>query len=172
MMKHQSVRWLLIVATLAALVGCSATGPSFKEITGVSNDKATLYVYRPSSLINSGNAPNLFVNDVDHGQLWNAGYIPLSLPPGKISLVLKGEQLKWGLPPIGTVIQAEAGKTYYFRMGNQVDFSDYSASANKESSSTSNVSPLLGRTIQIQQVPADYGRREIVETKLAGPEGR
>ena len=171
-MKNRSANWLLIIAALAALTGCSATGPAFRELTGVSNDKATLYVYRPGSFTNSGNAPNLFVNDADHGPLWNAGYIPLSSPPGKVSLVLKGEQLKWGLPPIGTSIQVEAGKAYYFRMGNQIEFADYSANPNKGSSSTSNLSPVLGRTIQIQQVPADYGRREIVETKLIGKDGR
>lgn len=171
-MKNRSTNWLLIMATLAALTGCSATGPAFRELAGVSNNKATLYVYRPSSFVNSGNAPNLFVNDVDHGPLWNAGYIPLSSPPGKVSLVLKGEAMKWGLPPIESSMQVEAGKIYYFRMGNQIDFADYSANPNKGSSSTSNVSLVLGRTIQIQQVPADYGRREIVETKLVGKDGR
>jgi hypothetical protein len=80
--------------------------------------------------------------------------------------------MKWGLPTIGTDVQVEAGRTYYFRMGNSIEFADYSANPNKGASSTSNVSPVLGRTIQIQLVPADYGRREIVETKLVGADGR
>lgn len=171
-MAHQSAKWVLPIAILVALTGCSATGPAFRDLTGVSNDKATLYVYRPSTLTNSGNAPNLFVNEVDHGPLWNAGYIPLSSPPGKVSLVLKGEQMKWGLPPIGTSIQVEAGKTYYFRMGNHIDFSEYRASSKVGAHSNSNLSPVLMRTIRIQQVPVDHGRREIVETKLVGPDGR
>jgi hypothetical protein len=160
-----------IVGTIITLVGCSATGPAFKELTTVPRDQVIVYVYRPSSFTNSGNAPNLFVNDVDHGQLWNAGYIPLTLPPGKVSLVLKGEQWKWGLPPIGTNSQLEAGKIYYFRMGNRIDLADYTGAA-KGPSSTSNLSPVLGRTIDIQQVPTDYGRHEIVATKLAGQDGR
>jgi hypothetical protein len=171
-MKNRFTHWLLIIATLAALTGCSATGPAFKELAGVPRDKATLYVYRPTAFTNSGNAPNLYVNDVDHGPLWNAGYIALTSSPGKVSVVLKGEKMKWGLPTIGTDVQVEAGRTYYFRMGNSIEFADYSANPNKGASSTSNVSPVLGRTIQIQLVPADYGRREIVETKLVGADGR
>jgi len=34
------------------------------------------------------------------------------------------------------------------------------------------VSPVLSRTIQIQQVNTDFGRREIVETKMVGADGR
>jgi hypothetical protein len=153
--------WLLSFGALVALVGCSATGPAFRELVDVPKDKATVYVYRPTSLVNSGNAPNLFVNEVDNGPLWNAGYIPLSLPPGQTSLVLKGTALKWGLPPIAATVQIEAGKTYYFRMGNQIDSTEYGGRARS-----------FERTIQIQQVPADYGQREIVGTKLVGEGGR
>lgn len=167
-------RWVmssLLAGALVALAGCSATGPVFQERAAAAG-KATVYVYRPSSFVNSGNAPNLFVNDVDYGPLWNEGYIPLSLPPGEISVVLKGDRFKWGLAPIGTNARVEAGKTYYFRMGNLLDFANYGSSPGGGPSSTSTVTPVLGRTIEIQQVPADYGRKEIVDTKLAGPAGR
>jgi hypothetical protein len=157
---------------LTLLSGCSATGPVFRDLTDVPRDKATVYVYRPAALVNSGNAPNLFVNGVDHGQLWNAGYIPLSLTSGKTTLVLKGDPFKWGLPPIETVVALEAGKIYYVRFGNQVDFADYSSNATKGSSATSNITPTWGRTIQIQWVPTELGRREIMETHLAGHGGR
>jgi hypothetical protein len=162
----------LVMGTLVLLAGCSATGPAFQEAGVAAMDKATVYVYRPSSLVNSGSAPNLFVNEVDHGPLWNAGYIPLSLPPGEISVVLKGEKWKWGLPAISTKARIEGGKSYYFRMGNMVDFADYSGSGNKDSTSSRVVTPMLGSTIQIQHVPADYGRKEIATTSLAGQGGR
>jgi hypothetical protein len=167
-MRHQSAKRALIFGLLASLLGCSATGPAFRESSGVASDKATIYVYRPGSFVNSGAAPNLFVDDVDHGPLWNAGYIPLALPPGKVSLVLKGEKMKWGLQPIGTSAQLEAGKTYYFRMGNRIEFTDYAGNHKKETSSANNMSPVMDRVIQIQQVPSDLGHREIAETKLAG----
>lgn len=170
-MNRQWVMSCLLAGALAALAGCSATGPVFQEQAAVAS-KARVYVYRPASFVNSGNAPNLFVNDVDHGPLWNEGYIPLSLTPGEISVVLKGEPLKWGLPPIGTKARVEAGKTYYFRMGNLLDFARYGTNPDGSPSSTSTVTPVLGRTIEIQQVPASYGRKEIVDTKLAGPGGR
>jgi hypothetical protein len=73
---------------------------------------------------------------------------------------------------IGTSVQVEAGKTYYFRMGNYIEFADYSGSTVKGSRSAGTVSPVLDRTIQIQQVSADSARREIVETKLVGQDGR
>ena len=171
-MDKRWVPWSWVMVALVLLAGCSATGPAFQEAATTPKDKATVYVYRPSSLVNSGNAPNLFVNEVDHGPLWNAGYIPLSLPPGEISVVLKGDQWKWGLPPISTKARIEAGKTYYFRMGNLVDFAGYSGSSNQGSTSSSVVTPVLGRTIEIQQVPADYGRKEIAGTNLAGQGGR
>jgi hypothetical protein len=166
-------KWVsLVMGPVVLIAGCSATGPAFQEAGVAPKDKATVYVYRPNSLVNSGNAPNLFVNEVDHGPLWNAGYIPLSLPPGEISVVLKGDKWKWGLPPISTKARIEAGKSYYFRMGNMVDFADYSGSGNKESTSSRVVTPVLGSTIQIQHVPADYGRKEIAETNLSGQGGR
>ena len=171
-MKAPWVRWSVVIATLVVLAGCSATGPAFQAVGVAPKDKATVYVYRPSSLVNSGNAPNLFVNEVDHGPLWNAGYIPLSLPPGEISVVLKGDRWKWGLPPISTKATVEAGMSYYFRMGNRVDFADYPGSGNPESTSSRVVTPVLGSTIQIQQVPADYGRKEIADTSLSGQGGR
>ena len=85
------------------------------------------------------------MKDVDHGPLWNSGYIPLSEPPGN---------------------------TYYFRMGNCIEMVDDAGNPIKASSASKDVSPVLTRTIQIQQMPADYGRREIAETKLVGPDGR
>ena len=169
-MKQRCTAWASIIAALVALAGCSATGPAFQEVAATPKDKATVYVYRPSSLVNSGNAPNLFVNGVDHGPLWNAGYIPLSVPPGEISVVLSGDKWKWGLAPISTKARVEAGKSYYFRMGNSVDFADYSG--NKGSSSSTAVTPVLGRTIEIQLVPVDYGRKEIADTKQVGQGGR
>ena len=167
-MKTPWVPCSVVAGMLMLLAGCAATGPAFQEVGVAPKDKATVYVYRPGSFVNSGSAPNLFVNEVDHGQLWNGGYIPLSLPPGEISVVLKGDRWKWGLPPISTKARIEAGKSYYFRMGNTVDFADYSGS-NKESASSRVVTPVLGSSIQIQQVPGDYGRKEIANTSLSGP---
>ncbi len=160
-----------LVAVFAIILsGCSATGPIFKEVSTAPQNQAIVYVYRPSALVNSAAAPNLFVNDIDHGPLLNSGYIPLQLSPGNTLLVLKGDYWKWGLEPISLSIRTEAGKTYYVRFGNQI---------------TSFVAlPTVGgfytRNISIQEVPEDFGKTEIAETKLSidssrssgGPEGK
>jgi hypothetical protein len=57
-------------------------------------------------------------------------------------------------------------------MGNYIEFADYSGNTDKGPRSSGTVSPVLDRTIQIQQVSTDYARREIVETKLIGQDGR
>jgi hypothetical protein len=171
----------LFVGLVALLGGCSATGPAFTEQPEAPKDRATVYVYRPSAFVNSGNAPNLFVNDVDHGQLWNAGYIPLSLPAGRTRLLLQGSKLKWGLDPIETTIVTEAGKTYYVRFGNEISARDWSANENADPGmrAKSNlagggapVDLMLSRKISVQLVPADFGRKEIADTRRVGERGR
>ena len=172
---------VLCAGVIALLGGCSATGPAFTEQPPAPSDRATVYVYRPSAFVNSGNAPNLFVNDVDHGQLWNAGYIPLSLPAGRTRLVLQGSKLKWGLDPVETTIVTETGKTYYVRFGNEISARDWSRgdSADGSQRSTANlaggtapVDMWLARKISVQLVPADFGRKEIAETRRVGEAGR
>ena len=172
---------MIFVGLIALLGGCSATGPAFTEQPEAPKDRATVYVYRPSAFVNSGNAPNLFVNDVDHGQLWNAGYIPLSLPAGRTRLLLQGSKFKWGLDPIETTIVVEAGKTYYVRFGNEISARDWSANENADpgTRSKSNLAgggaPMdlaLSRKISVQLVPAEFGRREIADTRRVTEGGR
>jgi hypothetical protein len=47
-------RFGLLLLAIVLLSGCSATGPIFKEDASASNDKAIIYVYRPSAFFNAG----------------------------------------------------------------------------------------------------------------------
>lgn len=147
--------WLIAIVSVL-LSGCSATGPVFQERADTPTDSAVIYVYRPDALVNSGGYPNLFINGVDQGPLYNNGYIPVDVKAGTVSIVLKGDWTKWGTyEPIGIQLNAIEKRKYYVRFGNQLGAfivlpSAYFASTN----------------IAIQEVSEQFGANEITKTKL------
>lgn len=142
---------------LICLVGCSATGPVFKDVATVSAEKSLIYVYRPSALFNSGGYPNLYVNGRDHGPLYNGGYIPVVTAPGATTLVLKGEFATWGMQkPIGITLNAVAGKKHFARFGNEITSFVAVPGAG-----------FYGSRISIQEAPEDFALTEIVSTNLS-----
>ena len=80
----------LAVFLLAALLGAcaSAPGQKFAGVGKPATDQADIYLYRGDALFAVGQAFSVEVNGVQTGELFNASYLKLQLPPGEHTLTV------------------------------------------------------------------------------------
>lgn len=147
----KTIRALLIVS-VAALVGCAAQGPIFSD-TPTNSATARIYVYRPSTIINSAGYPYIHINGVRRNPLYNGGYAEFSVAPGPITVEIIGDFLAWGLEDLSLTIRAEAGKTYFARLS---------------STTTGFVTPVYAaKELHFGLVEESQARSEIAQTTLS-----
>jgi len=79
----------------------------------VSNDSATVYLYRPSSMSNAAYSPELLVNDEYKLSIKNGQYSSMTLPPGKTIFEIEPNKNYFGITEISLMLSA--GKSYYIR---------------------------------------------------------
>ncbi len=116
---------LLMLAGVFNVIGC-AGGEKFKPIENISSDKATVYIYRPSTgLFGAGYNIQIYVNGEMIGLLSNNGYCYCLCPEKSITVSYRQNcnALVWG--PIIALAEskqkpmellsfdAEAGVEYY-----------------------------------------------------------
>ena len=82
--KALSMLCLTIVLTACA----TAPGQQFSGISKPATDKADIYLYRGDALFAVGQAFSVEVNGVQTGELFNASYLKLQLPPGEHTLTI------------------------------------------------------------------------------------
>lgn len=103
----------LVAVTLCAavLAGCAtAPGPTFKGLDTVATGSANVYVYRKSALFASGQSFKIDLNDKAVGEIFNASYLLLQVPPGAQTVTVKpGGFAK----DFSYSLTAEAGKTHF-----------------------------------------------------------
>lgn len=106
---------LLVLSTIAALSGCGASGPQFRqELIRQSNDESTIVVYRFSQFVGKGYTANIVLNGEGMGRLKDGGYIHAAVPPGRhVVEIHKGFLETGGRYP--TELNIEAGQTYFVR---------------------------------------------------------
>lgn len=100
--------------------GCAASGMPFAKLQPP-NDKAVIYIYRPSFIAGSANVWNLSANGSPIADVSNGGYIAYVTDPGNVTFSAK---LRPGLLLITSIlireeelitVYAEAGSSYYIR---------------------------------------------------------
>lgn len=74
------------------------------------DEKVTVYIYRPSKMVGRALEPSVFCDGVELGRMDNGRYFVLNLAPGKHIIHLTDDKK-------GYEIDMGAGQTYYFRMG-------------------------------------------------------
>lgn len=142
---------LVAMAAVAALTACAtAPGPKFSGIVEPTKDQADIYLYRTSGIFAAAQSFTVNVDDKKVGDLFNASYLHLRLPPGSYKLavapgsIAKVAQLQ---------VTLEAGKTSFY----QYDF----------------VSGLHGNIFflgaSIEPRPAQQAMRELGELSAAVP---
>jgi len=80
----------------------------------VSDDSATVYLYRPSSMSNAAYSPELLVNDEYKLSIKNGQYSSMTLPPGKTIFEVEPDKNYSGITAISLLLSAE--KSYYIRV--------------------------------------------------------
>jgi len=110
------LRNLCIAIGLVLLSGCSAGGAKFSGIEKPSDNLAQVYIYRPSSFVQSGNFPDLALDSTNIGQLKNAGFLSFHAPPGNHSLRVTGNVMQWIHRDANIPLKFEAGKTYFYKL--------------------------------------------------------
>lgn len=106
----------LIALGLAVVLnglGCSAKGPLFTKVMG-EPEKTTIYIYRPSRFLMSGQKARTFVDGRRFVDLANGGYSYVSLSPGKHKIEVKGH-LMFNIPNQAVELDPEPGTEYYIR---------------------------------------------------------
>lgn len=74
------------IAITLSLVGCTATGPTFKTVDSVPPGEATLYVYREGGLGFGARSAYFYVNDINVFDLDRLGYSWVALPPSRYKI--------------------------------------------------------------------------------------
>jgi hypothetical protein len=82
--KALSIACLAIVLTACA----TAPGQQFSGVSKPATDKADIYLYRGDALFAVGQAFSVEVNGAQAGELFNASYLKLQLPPGEHTLTV------------------------------------------------------------------------------------
>jgi hypothetical protein len=138
------------------IVGCSATGPTFKPESTSNGENATVYIYRPFQYFNAGGWPKIYVNGKEKFSLKNNGYGTVRLKPGTHVIKAEGSMLftNWYPEPASIKLSAEANKIYYIRVTPQHD-STYATGATVS----------LTGSAQVVLVTASAAKKEISKTK-------
>ncbi len=77
---------------------------------GASDEKVTLYIYRPKKFVGGALEPSIFVNGTELARMDNGRYFVVKLAPGKHIVHMTDEKKGYELNMTG-------GNTYYFRVG-------------------------------------------------------
>ena len=89
-----------------SLVAVKTEGPT----AGASDQKVTLYIYRPKKFVGSALEPSIFVDGTELARMDNGRFFVVKLAPGK-HIVHMTDQKK------GYELNMTGGNTYYFRVG-------------------------------------------------------
>ncbi len=77
---------------------------------GASDEKVTLYIYRPKKFVGSALEPSIFVDGTELARMDNGRFFVVKLAPGKHIVHMTDEKK-------GYELNMNAGHTYYFRVG-------------------------------------------------------
>lgn len=116
----KNFRLLALLGLLPFIGACVATGPEFTGLVNdLSDNMATVYVYRPNRFMMGGAAPEVYVNDELGFRLKNNGYNFFHLAPGTHVIDLR-ETPTWGSYPspklIPIELAVEGGRMYFLKL--------------------------------------------------------
>ena len=169
---------ILIVISLVVLVSCASvpTGKPFTRIEPISEDVATVYVFRKSAFPGSLRNTNIFVDGKPVLTLSNGSYGVIELPAGEYRFGAKNVP-GWQYVE-GHMIEIdeglELGKEYYLMFTKQFDVSKgmeegvFLSNTEKEISTGVLEGGLLDSTDVIGFVVEKFGLEELSKTTKTG----
>ena len=103
---------LLFVAAL--LLASCATGRIYQKVDKIPEGMGLVYIYRPGSIVGSGNSPGIVANGVlVINRVVNGGYYPYFSRSGEVKFEFENRRLYVHPEPV--ILHIEAGQTYYIR---------------------------------------------------------
>lgn len=87
----KSILFKLLLVSIVALQGCSATGPKFTNVANVDTGESLIYIYRNSAFLKALTYPFVYVDGKEIGPLRNGGYLKSVVEPGEHEVVIKGQ---------------------------------------------------------------------------------
>lgn len=100
------------------VLGCSATGENFSQLTKPENNMAQVYFYRPWAMLDGAASPTVQINNEASFKISNGGYQLLSLNPGVTTFSVKEGGLisNWRAGPLLINAELKANQTYFIRL--------------------------------------------------------
>jgi hypothetical protein len=111
MMVRRESRSRIVIAILSVILVSCASGPPFRAIESVPENRAVIYVYRQSSLRGAAFTPSVTVGNNAAVPLKNGGYLTMLVEPGNVPVTIRNVGQKT------LSVEVVAGKSYYFRGG-------------------------------------------------------
>ena len=141
----------IALAVVVFLTGCSATGPVFEARSAAPAGYGIVYVYRPSTFVNGGLAPYVYVDRAQKPKLRNGGYQRYELSAGVHKIATDGNFLEWHPGRAEVSVNLRENDVKYLRLGSDVGF-------------VSLIPAAAVTTAKLSQVPQSIGEVEIRET--------
>lgn len=121
--RGNNLRALISIIILLFASGCASTGAIFPGHIAPKEGKAVVYLYRPSTLVNSAQVPNIYVNGKRYRKLLVGGYQRHELPPGEHLIVADGNAFQWAMGPRRVYVNLKENEVAYIQLGsNLIDF--------------------------------------------------
>ena len=98
-----------VVSILVLCFGCSTAGPAFQAVSDVPQDKALVYIYRPSGIVGAGVRYHVAARGDRIVYLKPGGYFPYVAEPGEIEFWAQTEAKET------ITTDLEPGQTYYLK---------------------------------------------------------
>jgi len=108
-MNFKTMIKLGLLVTFAVITGCAASGPAFKEITDIPQDKGLVYVYRPNSIIGSAIRYSVYADQDVVCKLIRGGYCLYYAKPGEVEFWAKTES------KASLTVDVKAGQKHYVK---------------------------------------------------------
>ena len=116
------MRNILLILFVLLISGCSATGTSFNTLTSRPIDgHGIIYVYRPSSFVNGGTAPYVYINNQKKQKFKNSGFQMYELPPDKYVVATEGNFMTWSPGRSEITLELHVDETLYIRLCSSVE---------------------------------------------------
>ncbi|MBI2718936.1 MAG: hypothetical protein HY245_00930 [Rhizobiales bacterium] len=140
------------------LAGCTAEGTDFQPLPdNPLANTGLVYVYRPrGTIFTRGESPYVTVAGKSYGPIKAGAYIAARVPEGDVKVTVQQSVLLLPTIPQTVTVAVLAGSPSYVRVDQNI------VNAGLNGGGT------ISQSIQITEVPADVGRKEVDETKGNG----
>ena len=104
-------RPLAVGAVAVLIVGCAAPGPRFAGVAETPPNLSDVYIYRVSHFFATGQPFSVSVDDKPAGEIFNASYLLIRIPPGLHTLAVSPGALA---KTSRITVDAKAGRTSFY----------------------------------------------------------